>query len=131
MMLDPIRRDKHRKQRRIYSASRKTRDPQFVLMARLRTRTYMALQTQGSRKFSKTKEMLGCDIPTFRKWIGSQFQPGMTWDNYGKFWELDHKKPCSYFDLTDPEQQKICFHFTNFQPLTVIDNRKKSNKYAE
>jgi hypothetical protein len=30
--------------------------------------------------------------------------------------------------LTNEEQQKICFHYNNLQPLWAIDNLKKSNK---
>ncbi len=51
----------------------------------------------------------------------------MTWDNYGK-WQIDHKIPCASFDLTDPEQQKSCFHFSNLQPLWAKDNNSKGAK---
>lgn len=52
----------------------------------------------------------------------------MSWDNFGE-WYIDHIKPCCSFDLTDIEQQKKCFHYTNLQPLWAIDNLKKSGKY--
>jgi hypothetical protein len=52
----------------------------------------------------------------------------MTWLNHGQIWEIDHIKPCSSFDLTDLEQQKQCFHYTNLQPLFKTENRQKSNK---
>ena len=59
--------------------------------------------------------------------LEKQFQSGMTRENHGK-WHIDHIIPCTAFDLTDPEQQKKCFHYTNLQPLWAIDNMKKSNK---
>ena len=34
------------------------------------------------------------------------------------------------FDLTDPEQQKQCFHYTNQQPLWAKDNMSKGAKWA-
>jgi len=55
----------------------------------------------------------------------------MTWSNYGKGWHIDHIKPCASFDLSNPEQQKICFHYTNLQPLWAIDNIKKGAKFTE
>ena len=52
----------------------------------------------------------------------------MNWSNHGSYWEIDHIIPCDSFDLTDIEQQKQCFHYTNLQPLTVSENRSKKNK---
>lgn len=43
---------------------------------------------------------------------------------------LDHKRPCSSFELSNLEQQKQCFHYTNLQPLFVLDNLKKGAKYV-
>jgi hypothetical protein len=51
----------------------------------------------------------------------------MTRKNYGK-WHVDHIRPCASFDLTNPKQQQICFHYTNLQPLWAIDNIKKGVK---
>jgi hypothetical protein len=38
---------------------------------------------------------------------------------------VDHIKACTEFDLTDPAQQAICFHYTNLQPLWSVDNIRK------
>lgn len=34
-------------------------------------------------------------------------------------------KPRASFNLTDPDQQKQCFHYRNMQPLWAKDNRDK------
>jgi hypothetical protein len=52
----------------------------------------------------------------------------MNWNNYGKVWNLDHIVPMASFDLTNPEQVKICNHFTNLQPMWAKDNFSKLNK---
>jgi hypothetical protein len=51
----------------------------------------------------------------------------MSWNNYGK-WHLDHIKPCASFDLSKKQEQKICFHYSNFQPLWAKDNLIKGLK---
>lgn len=53
----------------------------------------------------------------------------MSWDNYGMYgWHIDHIKPCSSFDLSNPAEQKICFHYTNLQPLWAKENLSKGKK---
>lgn len=78
-------------------------------------------------KSNKTLDLVGCSVDFLKLHLESQFKEDMAWSNYGK-WHIDHIKPCASFDLTDIEQQKICFHYTNLQPLWAIDNIKKSNK---
>jgi hypothetical protein len=45
--------------------------------------------------------------------------------------DIDHIKPCAAFDLTDPAQQKECFHFSNLQLLWAEDNLSKGAKDYE
>ncbi len=42
---------------------------------------------------------------------------------------LDHIKPVSKFNLSDPEELKKCCHYANIQPLLGKDNLSKSNKW--
>ena len=101
--------------------------PQIKLARNLRTRVYLSLKRQGGIKSKKTMDLVGCDINYLRKHLEEKFEPLMSWDNYGK-WHVDHIIPVTKFDLTDPEQQKICFHYTNLQPLWGSENIRKSNK---
>lgn len=48
----------------------------------------------------------------------------MSWDNYGER-HVDHIKPCAKFDLSKPDEQRACFHYTNLQPLWAKDNIAK------
>lgn len=79
------------------------------------------------RKIDTTISLLGCDLDTFKEYMESKFIEGMSWENIGK-WHIDHIKPCVSFDLTDPDQQRQCFHYTNLQPLWAIDNLRKATK---
>ena len=73
-----------------------------------------------------TMSLLGCDLEYLTNHLANQFTIGMVWDNYGK-WHIDHIRPISSFDLSDPAQTKECFHYSNLQPLWAIDNLKKSD----
>ena len=51
----------------------------------------------------------------------------MSWDNYGNNgWHIDHIIPLSLVNKYSIEKLT---HYTNLQPLWVIDNRRKSNAY--
>ena len=88
----------------------------------------MRVALKGQLKAGKTTELLGCTIPELRRYLESNFREGMSWENYGQFgWHIDHIKPCSSFDLSDPLQQCICFHYTNLQPLWWFENLAKGD----
>ena len=93
----------------------------------MRNRIYMALRNvvKGrATKAAKTDELLGCSRHEFMQHLETLFLPGMSWDNRAK-WHIDHIRPCASFDLTDPAQQRLCFHYTNLQPLWAADNLRK------
>ncbi len=97
----------------------------------IRSRVNTALKPKLGRKFNSSKELIGLNIDELKQYLESKFTEGMNWDNYGrKGWHVDHIRPCASFDLTDPEQQKQCFNYTNLQPLWAIDNLRKHKKYV-
>lgn len=109
--------------------SRWTRDFDYRLKIAQGTRIRLALRRTNHRKTCRTIQLLGCGIPELRVHLEKQFRPGMSWENYGPIWHIDHIRPCASFDLSDPKQQKLCFHFSNLQPLFAVENRRKSDSY--
>jgi hypothetical protein len=91
----------------------------------LRRRINCALHGVAA-KSKRTLALLGMELPEFRVYLQGQFHPGMTWKNYGAVWHIDHIRPCASFDLTDPEQQSICFRWDNCQPLFAKENLRKN-----
>lgn len=114
---------------REYDRKRMSADPAYRLMKNLKRRVSLAVTDQGTAKHTNTMTLVGCSLKEIRQHIEKQFTNGMSWDNYGFYgWHLDHINPCASFDLTDPKQQKTCFHYSNLQPLWAEDNLKKSKK---
>lgn len=103
-------------------------DPEFKLIASMRNRVSIALKK--NQKSHCTRDLLGCSMPDLRTHLEKQFRPGMTWENYGPIWHVDHIRPCTKFNLADPAQQRECFHFTNLQPLFALENLRKGNRQS-
>jgi len=119
----------HRGDRNKYNRNRKKTDPAYKLTCVLRSRIGKAIKSQRTYKSNHTKDILGCSISYFKQHLESQFKEGMSWKNHGiRGWHIDHIRPCISFDLTDPEQQKECFHYSNMQPLWWHENLSKYNR---
>jgi hypothetical protein len=111
---------------KIKHKERKSNDINYVLKRRLRFRLRHAVTAIQNGKFKRKSalDLLGCDLLFFKQYLESQFKDGMSWDRISEV-HLDHKIPCSSFDLTKEEEQKKCFHYTNIQPLWALDNLRK------
>jgi hypothetical protein len=79
----------------------------------------------------RTEKYVGCSFEEAKCRIESQFTRGMTWENYGSFWTLDHIVPLSSFDLTDARQRMIVNHISNLRPLNAKENIRKGNKIPD
>jgi hypothetical protein len=110
-----------------HKRKRMATDPQYAIASRLRCRLNYAFKRRGWKRVEKTKVLLGCTFEFLKQHLESKFKNGMSWDRPNSF-HIDHIKPLSSFDLTDPEQQKAACHWTNLQPLSPIDNMKKGAK---
>jgi len=63
--------------------------------------------------------------------IESKFDKGMSWDNWGDVWHLDHVIPQAYLSYTDPysDNFKRCWELNNLKPVLVRDNCSKSSRW--
>ncbi len=111
-----------------YSARRYKNDLCYRLRKLLSARIRDVLK--GNTKAAKTIELIGCSAESLKLHLEKQFKKHMTWDNYGLGWHVDHIIPCDAFDLTDPDEQKRCFHYTNLQPLWAKQNIRKGTKWS-
>ena len=104
----------------------KQNNPQALLKSRLRSRLYNLMKKYKTIKCDKTVELIGCTWKEFVYHMECQFKEGMSWTSPEL--SIDHKVPCSLFDLTDPKEQKRCFYYLNLQPMYLCDNIKKKDK---
>lgn len=94
----------------------------------------VSLRSKNFTKKSRTYQILGCSYEEFKQHLENQFEPWMTWDNYGLYngelnygWDIDHIIPTSSA-ITEDELIKLN-HYTNLKPLCSKINRDiKRNK---
>lgn len=68
---------------------------------------------------------LGISHLVYRGYLQSQFTSSMSWDNYGKEWQIDHIVPMCLFDLNDPKEIALCWCLDNIRPIRTQENRLK------
>lgn len=143
---DPVFREKRRMQAKVwrdtesgrkksacYAAKSRTKNPSHRIGENLRRRISGAIRGEGYHR-GRLVALLGIPVADLVKHLETQWLPGMSWENYGLGkgkWSVDHKTPCAAFNLTDPEQQKQCFHFSNLQPMWFTENCSKGNKLPD
>ena len=109
-----------------YERRRLDTDVHYRMKQNVRQRMRQFLR--GRCKSATTEKMLGCTWEEFREHMRNQFVEGMTFDNYGSAWHIDHIVPCAAFTA---EEQRICWWYKNLQPLWAQDNQSKAAKYEE
>jgi len=119
---------------RIFARYRERRrtDVEYKLIANHRSRRNQAIKLffkNGEYEGSTTKE-LGCSVSFFEEYLEAQFEPGMTWDNWGpKGWHIDHIIPLSA-GSHNPELFMLLCGYWNAQPLWAKDNLSKGERIS-
>jgi hypothetical protein len=122
-----LSKEKKKARVREYVRTRRKRDPEFHLAHNIRTRLNMALRSSNKdRALRGQTRHWGITMKQFMLYIENQFRPGMTWENRGEVWELDHVEPLSEADLSDEGDYLYYTGWLNYQPLFKKDNRTKS-----
>lgn len=112
---------------RNYKKQRIKTDPIFRFKCSVRRCIRDAFKRRNKTKSEKTLKYLGCTWNEFMDYIEKQFQPGMSFDNYGfDGWHIDHIVPLA--TAKTEEQVAKLNHYTNIQPLWAKDNLSKGAK---
>lgn len=117
--------DEAKAKRRAYKRKMVEANPILKVESALRARLYKFIR--GNNK-SGIRNLLGCSWLQFRRHLESKFKRGMSWENYGTYWHVDHIIPCKAFDHGSQEQLRQCWHFSNLRPLSAKRNLAKGGK---
>jgi hypothetical protein len=73
----------------------------------------------------RIREWIGLNSGELKQLLESRMIEGMTWENYGEFWHVDHIAPFWIFNLEDESDLKLLWHPDNLLPLIGKDNNHK------
>ena len=107
------------------SRQKRSSDPLYRAMSNMGRRVRDMLKgRQGSTRH------LPYDANALKMHIERQFCEGMTWENYGKEWHIDHILPISSFKCRGDKDEEFnaCWALSNLRPLWAFDNMSKGAK---
>ena len=120
-------REKIREQGRIVSKKRRS-TPKGHLNSNISVAIVKSLK--GNKNGRSWEYLVGFTLNQLKVHLEGQFVDGMTWENYGSEWHIDHVIPKSVFNFYIPEHIdfKRCWSLKNLQPLWAKENLVKHNK---
>jgi len=116
--------------------SRYKNDPVWRIQCLLRSRMKDEWNNSIINK-NAYHDFLGCSFEDLKIHIESLFKPGMTWDNKGSKWHIDHIIPLSLFTRLHNSGTerfydlylKDAFNYTNLRPEWAKDNIQRGNRW--
>ena len=89
--------------------------------------TYVRRYLKEKKGERKWESILGYTVETLKKHLEKLFKEGMTWNNYGRGWHIDHKVPLAAFNFESSNDIdfKAAWALKNLQPLWAEENMKK------
>jgi hypothetical protein len=95
-----------------------------------RMRNGMIKSLHGTKNRHHWEDLVDFTVEQLKEHIERQLLPGMTWENYGPVWHVDHKIPIAAFNFTAPGDLdfKKCWALKNLQPMWAKENWSKGAK---
>lgn len=136
--------NKIKKRNKEYINKRIKKDAVFKLRRSVSLLIRLALKKEEALKKTSCIKKLPYTIQELKKHLEAQFEPWMTWENWGVYkkelwddddsstwtWQIDHIIPQSKlpYDSMDHPNFKKCWALSNLRPLKSKENLTKSNK---
>jgi hypothetical protein len=119
-----VHREQHLEQAKKYSKNQR-KDPFKRISKNMSKAIWQSLK--GKKGGSHWLSFVDFTIEELTIHLESKFKEGMTWENYGKYWHVDHIRPLSWFNLELEFKDAWCLG--NLQPLEAVLNLRKNNRY--
>jgi uncharacterized Zn finger protein (UPF0148 family) len=113
---------------REWEKARRESDPGYVLSKRVAHGIRLAIKSRKAGR--QWEQMVGYTLRDLMRHIERQFAPGMSWENHGSVWHIDHIQPVSAFEFSSVEEASFreCWALSNLRPLWAEENMSKFNK---
>lgn len=82
---------------------------------------------KGMKAGRHWETLVNFTIDELKRHLEKLFKPGMSWENYGTVWHIDHKTPIALFNFERPDDIdfRLCWSLKNLQPLEAKENMSK------
>jgi len=120
-------RHQHREEIRDYERQR-NKNPQIKLNRNVSSAINISLR--GKKQGRHWENLVGYTLADLQTHLEKQFTSGISWDNYGQGWHIDHIIPVSAFLFNSPEDSdfKRCWSLNNLRPAWASYNMSKNDK---
>ena len=110
----------------------RSKDPVHLVKRAMWSQLYTRLHQGKNIKSKHAIAKLDYSFQELARHLEKQFKDGMSWENYGSWWVIDHKIPQSWFDIESVEDDSFleCWGLKNLQPMQKRENLVKNNKWA-
>lgn len=109
-----------------YIQKRYEAKPRYKMARFMRNSLYRILM--GDSKNSASSSILGYSASELRLHIEKQFMAGMSWENYGDVWHIDHIIPVSKLLSDGEDSPKAINCLSNLRPIYAKENLRKGSK---
>lgn len=119
-----------KEKRRVKDRERRKNDIGYRISKDFSRYMQHCLRSVGGKGGLSWKKLVDYTLDELKSHLEKQFRDGMTWENKGKVWHIDHIKPISSFDITskDCDAFRACWSLSNLRPLLVQENLRKGNR---
>lgn len=111
---------------RVYERERWHSDAQYRLSKNVAVR--MRLSLRAGKNNRTWRSLVGYGVEELARHLEARFVDGMTWENYGSYWHIDHIRPLATFEYEVPDDPgfKDAWSLANLRPLHWRQNVREN-----